>query len=93
MRFMKKDVSKFIERMEDETLKRLVSEIVMESGQEELSEAALHDYINTIKAESSAKNTLKSLKRQLRMYEKQNDPIAAAKIADEILQIQKKLKQ
>lgn len=87
------DVSKFIERMEDETLKRLVSEIVMESGQEELSEAALHDYISIIKAESNAKNTLKSLKRQLRMYEKQNDPIAAAKIADEILQIQKELKQ
>ena len=86
------DISKFLESINDDRLKQLISEIAMSPEVDEISEEALGDYIRMVETESSDKSVIQSLKEQLKVAEQQSDPIKAAQIAEEILQIQRKLK-
>ncbi|MCG5103072.1 DNA primase [Oceanobacillus alkalisoli] len=86
------DISKFLESINDDRLKQLISEIAMSPEVDEISEEALGDYIRMVNTESSDKGVIQSLKEQLKIAEQQSDPIKAAQIAEEILQIQRKLK-
>lgn len=86
------DISKFLESINDDRLKQLISEIAMSPEVDEISEEALGDYIRMVNTESSDKSVIQSLKEQLKVAEQQSDPIKAAQIAEEILQIQRKLK-
>lgn len=88
----KPDISKFLESINDDRLKQLISEIAMSPEVDEISEEALGDYIRMVETESSNKSVIQSLKEQLKVAEQQSDPIKAAQIAEEILQIQRKLK-
>lgn len=88
----KPDISKFLESINDDRLKQLISEIAMSPEMDEISEEALGDYIRMVETESSDKSVIQSLKEQLKVAEQQSDPIRAAQIAEEILQIQRKLK-
>lgn len=87
------DISKFIENLSDDNLKKVVTEISMTSEIEEVSEEALSDYINIVKAESSDKNIIQTLKEKLRVAEQESDPLTAAKIAQEILEIKRNSKK
>ena len=87
------DISKFIETVPDENVKRLITEIAMTSDEGEVTEEILSDYIKTVKTESDDKSKIQALKEQLKAAEQQSDPLKAAKIAQEILQIQRKLKK
>lgn len=87
------DISKFIETLQDDRLKQLISELAMTSEVEEINEDALNDYIRLVATESSDKSTILTLKEQLRVAEQESDPLKAAKIAAEIVQIQRKLKK
>ncbi|MHA6250953.1 DNA primase [Oceanobacillus sp. CAU 1775] len=87
------DVSKFIEALEDEKLKQLITELTIHSEMDEPNDEALRDYIRIIKEQSSDKDEIKLLKDQLKIAEQQSDPIKAAQIAQQILEIQRKLKK
>lgn len=87
------DVSKFIEALQDDKLKQLITELTIQSEIDEPSDDALRDYIRIIKEQSSDKDAIRLLKDQLKIAEQQSDPIKAAQIAQKILEIQKKLKK
>ncbi len=85
------DPSRFVQRLQDEKLIRIASEIALLDIAEELSDIELSDYIKRIEdypkwAEIEKKEKEKSL------AEKQNNAVLAAKIAMEILQMKRELK-
>ncbi|WP_099158532.1 DNA primase [Virgibacillus ndiopensis] len=86
------DVSLFIERLTDQTIKQLVTEIAMSPVIENISDQEINDYIRIIRAENNDMASIKTLKQQQRIAEQQNDPLKAAQIAMQIIEIQKQLK-
>lgn len=86
------DVSKFIEKLNDDKLKQLVTEIIMLSADEEISDAVLQDYIRTIREHTNDKTSIDHLKEQLKVAEQESNPLKAAQILKQIMQIQRKLK-
>lgn len=87
------DVSLFIERLTDAYLQQLVTEIAMIPTQEDIGEKQINDYIRIIHTEINDMTNIKVLKAKQKQAEQEDDPLKAAKIAMEIIQIQKQLKQ
>ncbi|MFB4166500.1 DNA primase [Virgibacillus sp. JSM 102003] len=87
------DVSMFIEMLNDDKLKRLVTEYAMIPVLEDISDKEINDYIRIIRAENSSKDSIHTLKEEQKLAEQQNDPIKAAKIAMEIIELQRQLKK
>lgn len=83
-------VSQLIDALDDAYLKQLVTEIAMISTEEMISEEVLDDYINIILAESTDVAYLRSL--EIKQKQEQN-PILAAQIGIEIIEIKKQLNQ
>ncbi|CDQ39631.1 MULTISPECIES: DNA primase [Virgibacillus] len=86
------DVSLFLERITDSELQQQITEIAMLPVQEDISDQELNDYIRIIRTKNSDMDTIKSLKDQQKMAEQQQDPIKAAQIAMQIIEINKQLK-
>ncbi|MFC4558841.1 DNA primase [Virgibacillus kekensis] len=86
------DVSMFIEKLADDNLKRIITEIAMIPVHDNISDREINDYIRLIRAEHSNKESITSLKEQQRLAEQQQDPIKAAKIAMQIIELQKQLR-
>ncbi|WP_404453475.1 DNA primase [Oceanobacillus kapialis] len=86
------DVSLFIERLTDQKLNQIVIEIAMTPVIDDISDKEINDYIKVIRAQANDVTDIQSLKSQQRMAERQNDPIKAAQIAKQIIEIQKQLK-
>ncbi|WP_077327025.1 DNA primase [Virgibacillus siamensis] len=86
------DVSRFIEALSDSALKQLVTELAMMPVSEDISDREINDYIRVIHAEQSSMKDIHSLKEQQKLAEQQNDPIKAAQIAMQIIELQKQLK-
>jgi DNA primase len=86
------DVSKFIDRLEDEKLKQLVIEIAMLPLLDNISDQEINDYIHIIQAQKKDVAILNDYREQQRLAEQQNDPIKAATIALEIIAIERQLK-
>ncbi|MCP3025652.1 DNA primase [Halobacillus sp. A5] len=87
------DVSQFIERLEDQSLKDLVIQLTMSSGtNEEISDQEISDYLHRIRFESTDRSDIKSLQAEQKKAEQHNDPIKAAEIAMEILRRKQELK-
>ncbi|MFD1850253.1 DNA primase [Oceanobacillus bengalensis] len=87
------DVSLFLEKLNDEELKQLVSEIAMLPTMEEISDKEINDYVRIIQSYSNVYGRIKSLKEEQRLAEQQNNPIKAAQILVQIIEIQKQLKR
>lgn len=87
------NVSLFIDQLPDEELKGLVSEIAMLPINQQISDQELMDYIRIIRTELSTKSSIEVLKEQQRLAEQANNPIKAAEIAMQIIELQKQLKQ
>lgn len=83
--------SNFIERIPDSNLTGLASELAMMSINEELSEQALHDYIQQV-LNYEKKSIIKEKEQQRQEAERQKDYVKAATIAMEILELKKALK-
>ncbi|MDT2045432.1 DNA primase [Priestia flexa] len=83
--------SNFIERIPDSNLTGLASELAMMSINEELSEQALHDYIQQV-LNYEKKSIIKDKEQQRQEAERQKDYVRAATIAMEILELKKALK-
>ncbi|MFC4022768.1 DNA primase [Oceanobacillus longus] len=86
------DISLFIERLSDDRLKQQVVEVAMMPELNEISDREINDYIRIILNESNDSVNIKSLKEQQKLAEQQNDPLKAAQIAMQIIEIQKHLK-
>lgn len=86
------DVSLFIEKLTDESVKHLVIEIAMTPVLEDISDKEINDYINIIRAQTNDRPSIKSLQEHQKLAEQQNDPLKAAEIAMQIIDIQKQLK-
>jgi DNA primase len=86
------DVSLFIDYLSNENIKQLVIEIAMNMDGKEISDKEINDYIRIILAENSEKPSIQSLKEQQKLAEKQNEPLKAAKIAVQIMEMEKELK-
>src|SRR5699024_2504412 len=86
------DVSMFVEMLTDDRLKQLVTDIAMMSLHENISNDEINDYIRNIRAENSNKGDIQSLKEEQKLAEQQNDPIKAAGIAMQIIELQKQWK-
>ncbi|MBA2173567.1 DNA primase [Halobacillus locisalis] len=86
------DVSDFVERLEDHSLKDTVVELAMAPVNEEVSDQELYDYISRIQAEGSDRTDIKSLEDDLKKAEQQNEHIKAAEIAMKIIEKKKELK-
>ncbi|GAB3050934.1 DNA primase [Virgibacillus ainsalahensis] len=87
------DVSLFIERLTDQKAKQLVVEIAMNPTLDDISDREINDYIRMIRAETNDKSNIKTLKEQQKLAEQQNDPLKAAQIAMQIIEIQKQFKK
>ncbi|WP_404453040.1 DNA primase [Virgibacillus necropolis] len=85
------DVSYFIEKITDQDIKNLVIEIAMIHTDENISDKEIKDYIRIIRAENNDVASIKALKQEQRLAEQQQDPIRAAQIAMQIIEIQKQL--
>ncbi|MFC7320908.1 DNA primase [Halobacillus campisalis] len=87
------DISQFIERLEDESLKNLVIQLTMSpNAEEEITDQELGDYIHRIRMENTDRTDIKSLEAEQKRAEQQGDPIKAAQIAMEILRRKQELK-
>lgn len=87
------DVSLFIDRLRDDDIRRLVIEISMISSlSTEISDEEINDYIQIIRSQADEKTRIKAFKEQQKLALQQNDPIKAAHIAMNILEIERQLK-
>jgi DNA primase len=83
--------SGFIERLPESSLSSLASELAMMSINDELSEQALNDYIQTILIYPQ-RVAIEKKEAEKQEAERQKDYLKAATIAMEILQLKKTLK-
>src|SRR5690625_1586311 len=86
------DVSSFVERLSDERIKPLVLEIAMLPISDHISEQEINDYIHTIRSQNEAANIQMYLQQQKKAEQQQN-PVKAAEIAMQIIEIKKQLKK
>ncbi|QFT89884.1 DNA primase [Bacillus sp. THAF10] len=86
------DISMFMERIPEQNLKKVISELGMLMLEEELSEAVLHDYMKQV-FNYPKLLTIKEKEQEKKQAEAQSDYLGAAKIAMEIIQMKKELKQ
>ncbi|WP_216830040.1 DNA primase [Alkalihalobacterium elongatum] len=82
----------FIERLQDEKLRRIATEVAMLDIREELSDQELDDYINKIETYPKWVE-IEQKEKQKKEAEKRNDVLAAAQIAMEIIKMKKELKR
>ncbi|WP_053219141.1 DNA primase [Virgibacillus senegalensis] len=86
------DVSQFLERLPDPSIQSSVVQIAMMPIHQDISDREINDYIRLIRVEHSDEATIKTLKAEQKLAEKQNDPVKAAQIAMQILEIRKQMK-
>ncbi|UOR12285.1 DNA primase [Halobacillus amylolyticus] len=87
------DISQFVERIEDQSLRNLIIHLAMSpSSEEEVSDKEIEDYIHRIRSESSNRVDIKGLETELKRAEQHDEPIKAAEIAMEILRRKQELK-
>lgn len=87
------NVSFFIDRLRDDSIRQLVIELSMISSvAAEISDEEINDYIEIIRSQTDEKTRIKVFKEQQQLALQQNDPIKAAHIAMDILEIERQLK-
>lgn len=86
------DISHFIERIKDKTIKNEIIEIAMEPIHSEIEDKEIQDYIRIIKAEQGDKAVLRDLVAKQKRAEMNKDYVLAAQIGMEIMEIQRRLK-
>ena len=83
------NISELIDKLTDENLKMIVTEIAMTPINEEISDEEINDYIEIIEREANDITYLRKLKEK---QKNEKNPILAAKIGLEIIEIEKQLK-
>lgn len=83
-------VSHLIDTLEDDYLKQLVTEIAMIQTDEMITEEVFNDYVRIILAESTDVAYLRSLEAK---QKQEKNPILAAQIGIEIIEVERRLNQ
>lgn len=84
------NVSQVIDNLTDDHLKEIVMDVAMIDTEEMITEEVMDDYIKVIQTESTDVAYLRILERK---QKQESNPILAAKIGLEILEIKKQLQQ
>ncbi|WP_188206183.1 DNA primase [Alkalibacillus aidingensis] len=84
------DVSRFMQRLPDDSLRQLTAELALIPINESLERDELNDYLFAITKESDVEQEIRSLEQMLKKAEKENDPKSAARIGMKILELRKK---
>lgn len=87
------NISLFIEKLTEETLVQQVIELAMIPLVDNITDEQINDYIKVISGETNDRTTIDTFRKQQRLAEQQNDPIKAAKIAMQIIEIKKQMKK
>lgn len=83
------DVSELVDKVNDEEIKRTITNLAMLEINEGLNQREISDYIKRIKAESTDIARLKELKRKQKL---EKNPILAAEIGMKIIELEKQMK-
>lgn len=86
------NISHFIERIKDETIKNEIIEIAMEPVHPEINDKEIQDYIRIIRTEQGDKAIIRDLIAKQKKAEMNKDYVLAAQIGMEVMEIQKRLK-
>ncbi|MED4016504.1 MULTISPECIES: DNA primase [Sutcliffiella] len=86
------NISLLLERITDENIKRLVSELAMLTVEDEVNDVVLNDYIKQV-LNYPKMLTIKEKEIEKQQAEQKKDIMKAAQIAMEIIQLKKLLKQ
>ncbi|GIO23110.1 DNA primase [Oceanobacillus sp. J11TS1] len=86
------DIGLFMERLSDKHLKNQVIELAMSSDVQNSTEEEIDDYLRIIHREANQSGKKKTLKEQQKKAEQENDPLEAARLAMELIQLQKEKK-
>ncbi|TCT27007.1 DNA primase [Melghiribacillus thermohalophilus] len=86
------DISRFMEYLPDEQLRNLTAQIALLPVSDVTSNREIEDYVNVIKKEKHRRE-LHQLEMELKEAERQNNPVKAAQIAMEVLELKKQWKQ
>lgn len=82
-------LSELIDKLADPNLKKIVTEIAMTPINEDISDQEINDYIEIIEREANDYTYLRKLKEK---QKNEKNPILAAKIGLEIIELEKQLK-
>lgn len=83
------DVRELIEKIADEEIKTIITELAFIDINNDISEEEIYDYIRLIQKESNDHHYLRLLREK---QKRETNPILAAQIGLEIIEIEKKLK-
>lgn len=83
------DVSELVDKVNDEQIKNVITNLAMLDTNEELNEMEINDYIRRIKSESTDKARLRELKQKQKL---EKNPILAAEIGMKIIELKKQMK-
>lgn len=86
------DIGLFMERLSDKHIKNQVIELAMSSDVQNSTEEEIDDYLRIIHREANQSPAKKTLKEQQKKAEQENDPLEAARLAMELIQLQKQRK-
>lgn len=84
------DVSELIDKLDDNHLKTVLTEIAIAHTNETITDDEINDYIEIIRREATDLTRLRTLKEKLKT---EKNPILAAQIGLEIIDMEKQLKQ
>lgn len=87
------NIATFIEKLPDQALQQLTSEIAMIQKESEVTDQELADYIYIIQHKKQDQENVQTLRNKQKLAEQQNDPIKAAQIAMQILELEKQAKR
>lgn len=82
------NISELVDKVNDEQIKNIITHIMM-SHEEQMNEQAIEDYIHIIKGRSTHFSYLQTLEKK---QKKEKNPILAAEIGLQIIELKKKLK-
>lgn len=83
------DISELVDKVDEAQIRSLITEISLLTTNDELNEEELKDYIQLIKKESTHHAQLRLLKQKQKL---ETNPILAAEIGMQIIELQKKMK-
>lgn len=83
------DVSELVDKVNDDQIRDVVTKLAMMNTNEELNEIEINDYIQLIKSEFTYKDQLQSLKRKQKL---EKNPLLAAEIGMQIIELKKQMK-
>lgn len=87
------DIAAFIGKLPDKALQQLTSEIAMIQKESEVTDQELADYIHIIQLKKQDQENVQTLRNKQKLAEQQNDPIKAAQIAMQIIELEKQSKR